>query len=109
MLAKPRKLAPSKAKRIAALTSEMANLVDGKISGTLRASPALAARLQIAEDVLARLNAAPVRTPPTTVVDILPRLMDRWRALLEWLPEVIALDPQRARENLRQVLGREDA
>ena len=56
MVAKPRELAPSNAKRIAALNSEVANLVDAIASGAPRTSPALAVRLQIAEDDLARLN-----------------------------------------------------
>ena len=89
--------------RIAVVRGEVANLADAIAGGLLRSSPALAPRLQAAEKELARLEensrraAAPARV-------IVPNVRKSWLALLERLRDVLEKDPERGREELREVL-----
>ena len=67
----------------------------------LKSSPALAQRLQAAESELARLDAAH-RVAPTSL--IVPDVRKRFLGMLDRLGDVLMRDPERGREELRQVL-----
>jgi hypothetical protein len=86
---------------------EVANLTEAIASGVLRASPALAARLQQAEGDLARLQAARVRPTSTTTVERLVAGLDarieRVVDDLEW--SLLAVDIERGRQEVRDLLG----
>jgi site-specific DNA recombinase len=91
-------------KRIAALTVEIGNLTDAIASGMLKSSPALALRLQAAEAELARLEAARRAEPPTLMV---PNVKARYLAKIGRLEDVLLKEPERGREELREVLDDE--
>lgn len=88
-------------KRIAELRREVGNLTDAVAAGMLKSSPALAARLQAAEGELGRLDAAQ-RVAPTALV--VPDVRKRFLGMLDRLGDVLIRDPDRGREELRQVL-----
>ena len=83
------------AKRLAQLQCEIANLTDAIAAGALRASPAIAGRLQTAEAELARLHAM----KPAAKVTAMPAgIEDRWRAAVANLETVLMThDPARSR------------
>ena len=88
-------------KRIAELQREIGNLTDAIASGMLKASPALAQRLQAAEAELARLDAAQRATPAGLVV---PDVRKAWASLIDRLEDVLSRDPEQGRQQLREVL-----
>jgi hypothetical protein len=67
----------------------------------LKSSPALAQQLQAAESELVRLDAAQRVTPASLVV---PNVRKRFLEMLDRLGDVLLRDPERGREELRQVL-----
>ena len=71
--------------------------------GLLRSSPALAQRLKTAEAELARLE-ADARRAAAPVQAIIPNVRKRWLSLLERLRDVLERDPERGREELREML-----
>ena len=90
--------------RLAQLDSEIGNLTDAIASGVLRVSPALAARLQAAESERATLSA---RTEARTskIADFLPRIASDYGRLVADLEMALQRDVDRARHNLRALLG----
>ena len=70
----------------------------------LKSSPALALRLQAAEAELARLEATCRTEPPTLLV---PNVKARYLAKIDRLKDVLLKDPERGREELREVLDDE--
>ena len=90
--------------RLAQLDTEIGNLTDAIASGALRASPALAARLHGAESERATLAA---RTAARTakIADFLPRLAADYGRLVADLETALQRDVDRARHNLRALLG----
>src|SRR5262249_37178552 len=88
-------------KRLNALGVEICNLTDAIASGMLKSSPALALRLQAAETELARLEAA---RRPLAATPLLPNVRKAWLGMIERLEGVLTRDPERGREELRQVL-----
>lgn len=74
---------PDQSGAIAKAEREVANLTDAIASGALRNSPALAARLQAAEVALARLKAPAANAPRCTVQQVMPRLVDEYRQLVD--------------------------
>ena len=73
----------------------------GVVLGQLKASPVLGQRLQAAESELARLDAAQ-RVAPVSL--FLPNVRERFLGMLTRLGDVLLRDPERGREELRQVL-----
>jgi hypothetical protein len=67
----------------------------------LKSSPALAQRLQAAESELARLDAAQRVTPAALIV---ADVRKRFLGMLDRPDNVLLRDPERGREELRQVL-----
>jgi site-specific DNA recombinase len=100
---KGRKEQPVDRKRLAQLQREIGNLTDAIAAGALRASPAIAARLQSAEAELARIQAV----KPAPKVSALPTgIEDRWRAKVANLETVLmAHDPARSRTVLHSLIG----
>ena len=89
-------------RRIAQLQAEVANLTDAIASGLLRSSPALAQKLTITEEELARLEAVQtVKRPALIVPDVRGWFLKR----VAGLDEVLSRDPERGREELRGILG----
>lgn len=88
-------------KRIAELRREVNNLTDAIATGMLKVSPALGQRLQAAESELTRLDAAQRVAPAALVV---PDVRKRFVGMLDRLSDVLMRDPERGREELRQVL-----
>jgi DNA invertase Pin-like site-specific DNA recombinase len=88
--------------RILELEAEIENLADAIASGLLKSSPALAQRLSKAEDGLKRLRAAQKPAPTTKMV---PRVGERYRALVSKLEASLSLDVERARVALQDVIG----
>lgn len=86
---------------------EVANLTDAIATGVLRASPALAARLQQAEDNLARLQAERVRPASTTNVERLVADLDGRieRVVGDFERALLAVDTERSRQEVRDLLG----
>lgn len=96
--------------RTAAARKRLAD-VDGEISRLVEAiaitgiSPALRERLQKAEAERAQLQqdlAAPAESISTTMI---PRLVERYRDLVDRLPDIMRLKPAQARDALRGILG----
>ena len=90
--------------RPASLDAEIGNLTDAIASGLLRASPALAARLHAAESERAGL-ASRTETRTAKIADLLPRIAQDYAALINDLEDALQRDVDRARGNLRAVLG----
>ena len=88
--------------RVRELEAKVANLVDALTDGTMKASPALAAKLSELEAALAAARREPV---PASVARILPRAFERFRKLARELPKTARRDPSAGREALREVTG----
>jgi hypothetical protein len=90
--------------RLAQLDTEIGNLTDAIASGSLRSSPALATRLHGAESERATLAA---RTDARTgkIADFLPSLAADYGRLVADLETALQRDVDRARHNLRALLG----
>ena len=92
-------------RRLAKLKREVASLVDAIAGGALRASPALAAKLEASEAELARVEVE-ANTPAPKVADLPLRLEARWRAMVSNLESVLKPpDIPRARTALRDLIG----
>ncbi len=88
--------------QIAKLEREVASLVDAIASGALRASPALAQRLQVTEAALQRLKDQPAAPG---VERLLPQLAERAKAAIDGLERTLMIDPRRARTELAEHVG----
>lgn len=84
------------------LEREVASLVDAIASGALRASPALAQRLQATEAALQRLKDQPA---PIDVERLLPQLAERAKAAIDGLERTLMSDPRRARMEVAEHVG----
>ncbi len=100
--AKPK--AVDNAPRIGVLKGQIENLTDAIASGALKASPALAARLNAAEAELVQLMAQATK-PTAKLIDIPARLTSRFEKLVDQLEEYLGRDPNRARAALREICG----
>ncbi len=87
--------------RIEKLEGEISALVDAIASGALRTSPAIAKRLQEAEDALARLKAQPA----PSIAKLRPDLAQQSRAAIENLERTLMIDPRRARTEIAEHVG----
>ena len=88
------------------LRREIDNLVEAIVGGALRASPRLAQRLAAAEAELANLQAPAPAAQSLNVEALAPRIVDRNLAAVDALPETVnRLDPDRGREQLRELIG----
>lgn len=89
--------------RLATLERQIKNTTDAIMNGGLGASRSLADRLLALEaerDELARQQ-----PPRNKVANLVPKLMEKWTALVLSLPAIAKADPARARAVLRQVVG----
>lgn len=68
----------------------------------LRGSPAVAQRLQETEAALARLKSRP---GPASVEQLVPRIVERYRAAIDGLERTLMTDPGRARTDLAEYVG----
>ena len=94
------------AKAINKAEAEIANLTDAIANGLLKSSPALAERLQAAEQELAKLKAMPSQPPRGSVQQIMPRIVDQYRELVDDLAESLAsVNIDRARAEIRKLVG----
>jgi hypothetical protein len=93
------------AARIAALKSQVVNLVEAIATGALKSSPALAARLQAAESELAALRDQETPREVRKVDRVIPRIDEAFRELVADLPNAIKRDVDRARATVRQYAG----
>lgn len=95
-------------KRINELGAEIENLTDAIASGALKASPALGGRLTKAETELEKLETAQ-NAPAVNITQIVPRLAEQYRAMVEdlenVLPEQGPRDVARARAQIKKFLG----
>lgn len=93
-------------KAITKVKAEVSHLTDAIANGLLKSSPALAARLQSAERELARLKAAAAQPQLGSVQQIVPRLVDEYRALVDNLAESLtSVNIARARAEMRKLIG----
>ena len=90
--------------RLVSLEAEIGNLTDAIASGLLRASPALASRLHAAETERASLLSR-AESQTAKIADLLPRIAQDYAALVDDLEAALQRDVDRARGNLRAVLG----
>ena len=100
-----RRLAAQRSKpdgRMCELEREVDNLVSAIATGALRSSPALAARLAVTETELARLKEPALNAAP--IERLLPRVGDRYLAIVRELGKAAERDPQRARPALSEAL-----
>ena len=105
-LIKATKPPTDESKAIAKAEAEISNLTDAIANGLLKTSPALARRLQAAEQELARLRAKAARPRPGSVQQIMPRLVDEYRTLVEDLAgSLTEINVTRARCELRKLIG----
>ena len=93
-----------RAARLSALDEQIDNLADAIACGALRASPALGAKLQAAEQERAELAARAERRI-AKVTQLVPNLTLEYRRLVDNLPTALQRDVDRARANLRALLG----
>lgn len=89
-------------KRVAQLQREIGHLADAAAGGLLKASPALAQRLQAAEVELARLAAVQHTDVPPTIV--IPNVRKRFLGMRDRLDSVLMRDAE-GREELRGILA----
>ncbi len=91
--------------RIEASQAEIDRLIDA--IAQVGISPALANRLQIAEAELAALQAPPQeQQQPAFNMHSMANVVARYRTMLENLDEILVTDIDRAKELLREILGR---
>lgn len=90
--------------RLAALNEQICNLADAIAAWALRASPALGAKLQAAEQERAELTAR-TEQRVARVTQLVPNLARDYRRLVDSLPTALQRDVDRARANLRTLLG----
>ena len=90
-------------RRLADLEKQIPRLVDAIASAGW--SPALIERLNQAETERAALIAEKTTAPDAPTAEIVPRLMERYQAALDRLPDMIARTPDTARDALRELLG----
>jgi hypothetical protein len=90
--------------RINELKRQIDNLTEAVATGALRASPALAGRLEGAEAELSRLTTQTTK-PVARIVDFAARLTMQFNKAIEKLEGYVARDPHRARAALRHVCG----
>lgn len=95
---------PDYAKRLKEVERRIANTLEAIEDGGLRGNRTLAERLRKLEDERDQL-AAEQKRPTTNVIAFLPRLQERYKALLKSLPAVAARDPARARALLQTLTG----
>jgi hypothetical protein len=93
---------PDQCKRVGQLRLEVQNLTDGIAGGLLRTSPAVAQRLQAAEDVLVPLEA--VRGVKRSAI-ILRNIRTAYFDKVAGIDQVMRLEPERGREELRGILA----
>ncbi len=94
------------AKAIEKAEDEVANLTDAIANGLLKSSPALAERLQAAEVELAKLKATIARPPRGSIQQMMPRIVDQYRELVDNLAESLAsVNIDRARAEIRKLVG----
>ena len=100
---KGRKATPVDPKRLRELQAQVSNLTDAIAAGALRASPAIATRLQAAEAELERILTA----EPTPKVSTLPAGIEgAWRKAVANLETVLTThDPSRGRAALMDLIG----
>jgi site-specific DNA recombinase len=89
------------------LRAEVANLVDAIATGSLRSSPALAARLSATEVKLASLESQAIADDAemAKVAELLPRVSDRYKTLLANLGTALRRNVVAARDALRALIG----
>ena len=105
-IVKAKKPPTDNVKAIGKAEAEVANLTDAIANGLLKSSPALAARLQAAERELAKLRATTSQPPRGSVQQMMPRLVDEYRALVDDLAESLrAVNVDRARAEIRKLIG----
>ncbi len=92
-----------RAKRIAQLEREIANLAEAIGSGLL--SPALKAKLAAAETEHAELTNPRRSEPGDKISEVLPKLADTYRELVENLENVPLRHVARARASLKEITG----
>jgi len=90
-------------KRLADLEREISNLVDAVAAAPW--SMAILSRLKTAEAERAQTQAELAAQYPAPTAEILPRLMEMYRAKLENLPDALEKDADKAREALRDLVG----
>ena len=96
---------PVNQQRVAQLQREVANLADAIAAGALRASPAIATRLQAAEAELARLQVQAAKPAPK-VATLPSGIEGAWRQAVANLETVLAThDVARARTVLLDLIG----
>lgn len=94
------------AKAIGKAEAEVANLTDAIANGLLKSSPALAERLQAAERELAKLKATSSQPPRGSVQQMMPRIVDQYRELVDDLAGSLAsVNIDRARAEIRKLVG----
>jgi hypothetical protein len=91
--------------RMAQLSEEVANLTEAIASGMLKSSPAIGERLNQAEGELRRLQVELSTPPEEKVAQLVPRIADRWRAVVENLGNVALEDVAHARTQVRALIG----
>lgn len=89
--------------RLAQLEREIKHLVEA--IATCGVSEALRTRLAAAEAERASVTAELATVPDATIPHLLPRLVDRYRKLLDDFPATLQRKPDAAREALRHLLG----
>lgn len=89
--------------RLPEVRKEIANLTESLAK--IGYSDALLSRLQKAEAERAELEKLLEETPPDTVVQMIPRLLERYRAAIEAPGEILQREPQKARQALRAIMG----
>ena len=92
------------APRMAELRRQIENLTDAIVKGALKVSPALAGRLTVAEEELAKLTDQ-AGAPALKIVDLPARIIARFKTMVGRLEEALARDPHRARAALRHICG----
>lgn len=90
-------------RRLPEVEKEIANLTESL--AVIGYSDALLGRLQKAEAERHELDRILAEVPPDTVVQMIPRLLERYRAAIEAPADVLSKEPQKARQALRAIMG----
>lgn len=90
-------------RRLGELEREIANLV--RAAAEAAWSKALAERLKTAETEREALRAELASLPERSPVSLVPRIVERYKALVERMQEALSRAPDEAREALRQCFG----